>query len=126
MIGLNLGPGEINGRQPRQQQSGELEGASLAPLLRDANAKRRPAVSTYLPNNHAVITEKWRYIRYEDGSEELYDRVNDPNEWKNLAGEERHAGLKREMAQWMPKSSVKPVPERDAYDFDFDFLTDAA
>ena len=104
-------------------KSGELEGSSLAPLLRDAGAKRRPAVSTYLPNNHAVITEKWRYIRYEDGSEELYDRVEDPNEWKNLAGDEKHAGLKREMAQWMPKSSVKPVPERDDYDFDFDSYT---
>ena len=61
--------------------------------------------------------------RHEDGSEELYDRVNDPNEWKNLAGEEKHAGLKREMAQWMPKTSVKPVPERDDYDFDFDSYT---
>lgn len=30
--------------------------------------------------------ERWRYFRYADGSEELYDHINDPNEWDNLAG----------------------------------------
>ncbi len=97
----------------------DLEGTSLAPVLRDASAKRNPAVITYLPGNHAVRTERWRYIRYRDGGEELYDCVNDPNEFTNIAGESRHADLKRELAKWMPKSSVPPVPERNQYDFDF-------
>ena len=34
-----------------------------------------------------------RYTVYEDGSEELYDMVNDPNEWNNLAGKEGSAKL---------------------------------
>lgn len=97
----------------------DLEGTSLVPVLRDASAKRNPAVITYLPGNHAVRTERWRYIRYRDGGEELYDCVNDPNEFTNIAGESRHADLKRELAKWMPKSSVPPVPERSRYDFDF-------
>ena len=101
----------------------DLEGLSLAPLLRDAKTKRRPAVIDYLPSNHAVVTEKWRYIRYGDGGEELYDRVRDPNEWKNLAPESRHAGLKRELAEWMPKTSAPPVPGRADYDFDFESYT---
>ncbi|MGH9660090.1 MAG: sulfatase [Bryobacteraceae bacterium] len=96
-----------------------LDGASFAALLRDPAAPRHPAVSTYLPNNHAVITERWRYIRYRDGGEELYDRVADPREFRNLAGLDRHAPLKRELAGYMPKSSAPPQPERDAYDFDF-------
>jgi arylsulfatase A-like enzyme len=101
----------------------DLEGESLMPLLNDPNAKRKPAVSTYLPDNHAVITEKWRYIRYRDGGEELYDRAADPNEWKNLAGEDQHAALKKDLAQWMPKSSAAPVPDRNHFDFDFKTYT---
>ncbi len=97
----------------------DLEGLSLGPLLRDSSATRRPAVSTYEPDNHAVITEQWRYIRYNDGGEELYDRVRDPNEWKNLAADPAHVGLKRDLSQWMPKTSVPPVPSREEYDFDF-------
>ena len=37
------------------------------------------------PGNVAIISERYRYIRYRDGSEELYDRKADPNEWVNLA-----------------------------------------
>jgi len=32
----------------------------------------------------------WRYIRYEDGSEELYDHRVDPDEWTNLANKPVH------------------------------------
>ncbi|MFB3826073.1 MAG: sulfatase [Bryobacteraceae bacterium] len=101
---------------PRKQ---DLDGLSLAPLLRDPRAARRPAVITYLPGNHAVCTERWRYIRYRDGGEELYDRNADPNEFRNLAGETAHEGLKQDLARWMPKTSAPPKPQREAYDFDF-------
>lgn len=64
-----------------------------------------------------------RYIRYRDGGEELYDRANDPNEFHNLAARPQHAGLKRDLARWMPRTSAPPKPDRDAYDFDFDTYT---
>ncbi len=105
------------------RKSEELEGLSLAPLLADPRGTRRPAVVDLQPNNHAVITEKWRYIRYHDGGEELYDRLNDPNEWNNIAGDSSHAALKRELAQWMPKESAPQVPHKDQYDFDFETYT---
>ncbi len=69
------------------------------------------------------MTEKWRYIRCRDATEELYDPVNDPNDWRNIADRPDHAALKRELAEWMPKSSAEPVPQRDEYDFDFDRYT---
>ena len=94
------------------------EGTSLTPLLRNAGAKRDPAVITYLPGNHAVCTDKWRYIRYRDGGEELYDRKKDPNEFDNLAARPEHAPLKADLAKWMPKSSAEPKPERDTYRYD--------
>ena len=55
-----------------------------------------------MPNNHAVRTEKWRYIRYADGGEELYDHDADPHEWTNLAKDEKHAAVKKELAKWLP------------------------
>lgn len=62
------------------------EGVSLRPLLDDPNAPwAHVAVSTLGQNNHAVRDDRWRYIRYADGSEELYDHHADPNEWDNLA-----------------------------------------
>jgi arylsulfatase A-like enzyme len=110
---------ELCGLSPKR----DLEGASLSPLLRDPAAARRPAVVTYLAGNHAVCTERWRYIRYHDGGEELYDRVADPNEFRNLAGEPKHHKLKQELAAWMPPTSASPKPEASQYDFDLPTYT---
>lgn len=98
----------------------ELEGESLTPLLSDPRAKRNPTVTTYLPDNHSVRNERWRYTRYSDGGEELYDCIADPKEIRNLASDPKHNELKRELGKWMPKASVPPKPERDAYDFNFE------
>lgn len=88
-----------------------LEGHSLLPQLRDATAKREwPAITTHNPDNHTVRTTKWRYIRYADGSEELYDMIGDANEWTNLANDPRHAGIKAELAKWLPAKSAPHAP----------------
>jgi choline-sulfatase len=88
-----------------------LEGHSLVPQLRHAKAERQwPAITTHNQHNHAVRTERWRYIRYADGSEELYDRDADPNEWTNLAKDPKHAATIRELAGWLPKVNAKAVP----------------
>jgi len=80
-----------------------VEGRSLAPLLADpALPWQHPTLSTYGFGNHAVVSSRHKYIRYNDGSEELYDLVADPNEWTNLAGREDLAGVKQELAQYLP------------------------
>jgi arylsulfatase A-like enzyme len=87
------------------------DGVSLVPQLQDAKAVRdRPAVTSHNPGNHAVRTEQWRYIRYADGSEELYDVVQDPHEWTNRAGEARLAEVKEQLARWLPAKSAPPLP----------------
>ena len=87
------------------------EGISLVPQLKDAKAAReRAAVTTHNTGNHAVRTEQWRYIRYADGSEELYDVVADPREWTNLASAAKHTELKKELAKWLPATSAAPLP----------------
>jgi arylsulfatase A-like enzyme len=97
----------------------DLEGLSLRPLLEKPQAQRPPAVITYLKGNHAVRTEKWRYIRYQDGSEELYDCAADRLEHTNLAGRPGMEKLKKELGQWMPSSNAEDKPLRDQFDFDY-------
>jgi arylsulfatase A-like enzyme len=83
-----------------------LEGPSIRPLLADPNAAwERPAISAFKPGSHAVRSERWRYIRYADGGEELYDHDADPNEWTNLANKPEHAALKAGLARWLPGES---------------------
>lgn len=80
-----------------------VEGTSIVPLLRDPKAAwNKPAITTHGFKNHAVRTEQWRYIRYADGGEELYDEKNDPYEWTNLAGKVEFAATKAELAKWLP------------------------
>jgi arylsulfatase A-like enzyme len=89
----------------------ELEGVSLAPLLKKPSAPwERPALTTHGRNNHSVRSERWRYIRYRDGTEELYDHANDPLEWTNLAGKPEFAEVKEKLAHWLPKTDAEDAP----------------
>lgn len=89
----------------------ELEGNSIVPLLKNpAAAWEFPSVTTHGLGNHAVRSEKWRYIRYNDGSEELYDHDNDPQEFKNLAKDEKFAPEKRKLAKSLPVINKKDAP----------------
>jgi hypothetical protein len=84
----------------------------MAPLLKDPAAKwDRPALTTYQRGNHSVRSERWRYIRYHDGSEELYDHNSDEMEWNNLAGRPEHAKVKQELARWLPKVDAPDAPQ---------------
>ncbi len=92
-------------------QNKQNEGLSVVPQLRDAKSPReRPAMTTHNPGNHAVRTEKWRYIRYADDSEELYDEEKDPHEWTNIAGDPKYSDIKKQLAKWMPTTSAPPLP----------------
>ena len=88
-----------------------LEGHSLSPQLSDPEAPRHwPAITTHNAGNNTVRTTDWRYIRYADGSEELYHMAVDPNEWHNLAADPRHADQKQELARWIPPYNAPPAP----------------
>jgi arylsulfatase A-like enzyme len=80
-----------------------LEGLDLTNWLLNPDLPRDvPAITTYGPGNHAVRTRRWRYIRYADLSEELYDHNVDSHEYTNLAGDPQYRTLMDELAQWMP------------------------
>ena len=88
-----------------------LEGLSLMPQLNEAKAPRsRPAITTHNHDNHSVRTEQWRYIRYADGSEELYNMMNDPNEFTNLADNAQYVSEKQTLIKHLPEINQPPVP----------------
>jgi arylsulfatase A-like enzyme len=81
-----------------------LDGESLVPLLQKPQQKTgRAVISTFHGEHFSVRDERWRYIRYADGSEELYDHAADTNEWANLAANPEHAAVKSRLAQLIPK-----------------------
>jgi arylsulfatase A-like enzyme len=62
-----------------------LDGRSLVPLIRHPDAAWDvPAIMNY-GQSLSVRSERWRYTRYSDGAEELYDHQHDPHEWDNMA-----------------------------------------
>jgi arylsulfatase A-like enzyme len=98
---------ELCGLPPRDGLSGQ----SLVPLVADPDAAwDRPAITTHGRLNHAIRTDRWRYIRYADGSDELYDHENDPMEYTNLAAEAEFDSIKQELAAWLPTENAPDAP----------------
>lgn len=91
----------------KQEVPKGLDGTSLVPLLVDPNARRlKPAITAMGGEeqaSYAVRTVGWSYIRNADGSEEMYDRANDPHEWTNVAGNPEQMETKQVLAQFLPK-----------------------
>ena len=56
------------------------------PLLREeASDWEEVSLTTFSIGSHTISTPDWQLISYFDGSFELYDLVNDPNQFKNIA-----------------------------------------
>ncbi len=93
-----------------------LEGRSQAPALRKpASANDRNVFLPYLtPGAYATINQDWRYIHYDDGTEELYDVRQDPNEWHNLAGDEAFSEVKARLQSSVPATFAPPgIPSNE-------------
>lgn len=94
---------ELAGLPPKADN----DGLSLVPLLKHPNSKWvRPALMTEGPGNHAIRSERWRYIRYNDGTEELYDQDKDPWNHENLAGYPQYESVMVEHRKWLPKNEA--------------------
>ena len=86
------------------------EGISLAKLLQSDEKTENidhTALTTYGYSNHSIRSNDFRYISYEDGSEELYDMQNDPNEFINLANEAKYLPVKNKLKTYLPIKNAK-------------------
>lgn len=98
---------ELSGVPIPEGRDGESLVGQFAEVPREDST---PAITTHNPGNHAVRSKRWRYIRYADGSEELYDHEQDPNEWTNLAKRDELQSLLTEHRRWLPTSEMPHAP----------------
>ena len=101
-----------------------FDGPDLSPLLNHQNASwPHASLIDYGKGNTAVRTDHWRYIRYSDGTEELYDHQSDPNEWNNLASDPAYQKTKDKLANHLPEEYAPNVPGKSAFKFNPDNWT---
>jgi arylsulfatase A-like enzyme len=85
-----------------------LDGISLRNLLEGKRKDRgAPVLTTLYPGYHSVRDDTHRYIRYPDGTHELYAIKDDPWEWTNLAHRGEGAEIVSKLDKVIPSS---PAP----------------
>ncbi len=92
----------------------EIDGRSIAPLLRDPKLPwPYPSITVEGESNASVRDERWYFIRYNDGTEEFYDMQRDPMQWTNLAASKdpEIRAQKARLAALYPASFVPGVPK---------------
>jgi len=86
----------------------QLDGRSLVPFFRNpALRDGRQVLISGNAREFAVVTNRWRYIRYGFGGEELYDVQADPNEWHNLIKTRRGRRIATALTRAIPSN---PAP----------------
>lgn len=87
-----------------------LEGESLTPFFANpAHERSAPALTTWLYGNHSVRSKDWRYTRYRDGSEELYNMQEDPGQHVNVAGDPAFVSVIEEHKGHLPLLNTLPL-----------------
>ena len=89
----------------------DFDGVSLRTMLANPlDQVSRPVISTYDYGSYSIRYENWHYIKYIDGSEELYNLDEDPEEWHNRAADGALASIKRQLAEFIPADPID-LPE---------------
>ena len=68
-----------------------VEGKSLLSVLENPKAMVKEAAFSFVGKGTSMRTSNWAYMKYGDGSEELYDMNKDPKQFVNLATSTEHA-----------------------------------
>ena len=100
----------LKGDNRKNEMGGAIGGYSMAPFLNDPTTDNWEGPDGALSmvgvgldkeqvmkQTYSYRTRNWRYIRYMDGREELYDHRNDPYEWNNLAGDDKYTSTKNDL-----------------------------
>ncbi len=102
------------------------EGISLVSLMKTGKSRKAPfALTTFGKNNHAIKKDGFRYIQYEDGTQEFYDHHLDPNEWTNEVNNPKYKSEIEEIKQFLPKVNAD-WDEKSKYTFQPYFVNQKA
>jgi arylsulfatase A-like enzyme len=118
----------LNGDTRKNAKGRPLDGHSLKPFLLDPSTGKWAGpdaaltalfrwAKTHNPSeqSYTLRSKDWRNIRYSNGKEGLYDHVNDPHEWTNLAGNPEHparlAIFRKQLTQRQPRRMAN-LPRR--------------
>ena len=116
---------QLRGETRKNPQGHPLDGHSLRPLLENPQADTwsgPPAALTALykwaqhydpaRQSYSLRSVNWRYIRYSNGREELYETSRDPHEWTNLADSPEYAtqllSWRQRLQQRLPAAGAIP------------------
>lgn len=93
-------------------QPAGLDGSSLTGLIegKPGAENRPPVLTSYGPGNFSLRDSRWRYTRYADGTQELYDHRSDPQEKTNLAANPEYRSVIEKLKPFIPKKSAPFVP----------------
>lgn len=93
-----------------------LDGQSLVPQLNDPTTERtQPAITTRFPYEASARDKDFRFTLYRDGTKELYDHRNDPNEFENLAGDPKYQHVEDRLKKYLPQSWAPFAPTYDGH-----------
>ena len=94
----------------------QCTGKSLAPQVKNpTRVDDRTSLTSFVfgrggaQPSHGISDTKYRYIRYANGFEELYDLEKDRNEFRNLANDPSFAKAKARLARRVPKNAAANV-----------------
>lgn len=107
----------LKGGTTKNPEGRKLDGHSMKPFLKDPDNGKwaGPDIAVTLvrgtgarpddesTHHYSVRSKRYRYIRYNNGKEELYDHDTDPYEWKNLAGYPTHRATRNEHFESLKK-----------------------
>lgn len=74
-----------------------LQGKNLVPVLKNPEAKVRKAALSFNRGGHGLRSDRWAYLRYKNGDDELYDMEKDPEQFHNLAKNKEFTAIRNEM-----------------------------
>ncbi|MFA5416960.1 MAG: sulfatase-like hydrolase/transferase [Bacteroidales bacterium] len=100
----------LQGDTKKNSSGAALSGHSIKPFLENVSATEWSGPTAALSivgggggallpamQNYSVRSKDWRYIRYANGKEELYNKNNDVHEWDNLAYNPDFVAAKKSM-----------------------------
>ena len=89
-----------------------VDGESLVPIVNGTSMKlNEPTIISWGRGNYSIKTKNYRFIRYFDGGEELYNHENDPDEWVNLSNDNDYTDLKSKLNKYLPKKETPMFTE---------------